>query len=80
MLGKLMNTYHVQSPILNGNSAPECFERGNAMEIHNGIMFNFYPGLPHMTFLLANIRTEQILDFNSSSEDASCMGETVEQN
>ena len=33
-----------------------------------------------MTFLLANIRTEQILDFNSSSEDASCMGETVEQN
>ena len=75
-----MNTYHVQSPTLNGSSAPERFERGNAMEIHNGIMLDFYPGLPHMTFLLANIRTEQILDFNSSSKDASCMGETIEQN
>ena len=50
MLGKLMNTYHVQSPTLNGSSAPERFERDNAMEIHNGIMFDFYPGLPHDIF------------------------------
>ena len=29
------------SPALN-------FERSNAVEICNGIMFDFYPGLPHM--------------------------------
>ena len=27
---------------------PICFKRGNAIEIHNGIMFDFYPGLPHL--------------------------------
>ena len=26
----------------------ERFERSNAIEIRNGIMFDFYPGLPHM--------------------------------
>ena len=36
------------SPALNGSTALQHFERGNAVEIHNGIMFNFYPGLPHM--------------------------------
>ena len=30
------------------------FERGNAIEIRNGIMFNFYPGLPHIV-LATNI-------------------------
>ena len=24
------------------------FERGNTVELHNRIMFDFYPGLPHM--------------------------------
>ena len=24
------------------------FERGNAVELPNGIMFDFYPGLPHI--------------------------------
>ena len=33
---------------LNRGSALKCFERGNTMEICNGIMFNFYPGLPHI--------------------------------
>ena len=55
MLGKLINTCHVytvrMSPALNGSSVLECFERGNAIEIHNGIMFNFYPGLPHMAYI-----------------------------
>ena len=50
MLGKLMNTYHVyaahMSPTLNASSALERFKRSNAIEIHNGIMFGFYPGLP----------------------------------
>ena len=48
MLGTLMNTYHVYtariSPTLNGSSALEHLERSNVI---NGIMFNFYPGLPH---------------------------------
>jgi len=36
------------SPALNGSSMLEHFERSNASEIRNGIMFDFYPGLPHM--------------------------------
>ena len=51
-MGKLMNTYHVytvcMSPTLNGSSALEFFKRSNAIEIRNGIMLDFYPGLPHM--------------------------------
>ena len=37
------------SPTLNGSTALQCFERGNAVKTHNGIMFNFYPGLPHIS-------------------------------
>ena len=36
------------SPAVNGSSTLERFERSNAIEIRNGIIFNFYPGLPHM--------------------------------
>ena len=36
------------SPALNGSSALQRFERSNAIEIRNGIMFDFYPGLPHI--------------------------------
>ena len=36
------------NPALNGSSVLECFEHGNVMEICNGIMFDFYPGLPHI--------------------------------
>ena len=38
------------SPARNGSTALQRFERGNALEIRNGIMFDFYPGLPHMHF------------------------------
>ena len=52
MLGKLIDTYHVNtvrmSFALNGSSALERFECGNAIEIRNGIMFDFYLGLSHM--------------------------------
>ena len=41
------------SPALNGSSALQRFERSNVIEIHNGIMFDFYPGLPHMPSLLS---------------------------
>ena len=40
------------SPTLNGISALESFEHGNAIKIHNGIMFDFYPGLPHIIVIL----------------------------
>ena len=36
------------SPTLNGSSTLEHFKRSNASEIRNGIMFDFYLGLPHM--------------------------------
>ena len=52
VLCKLMNTWYVytarMSPTLNGSSALQRFERSNAIEISNTIMFDFYPGLPHM--------------------------------
>ena len=57
-LGKLINTYHVytacMSPALNGSSALERFEHSNAIKIRNGIMFDFYPGLPHIEVMLQN--------------------------
>ena len=36
------------SPALNGNTALQCLECGNMIEIHNKIMLDFYPGLPHI--------------------------------
>ena len=41
------------SPALNGSSTLERFERSNASEIRNGIMFDFYQGLPHTLYLVA---------------------------
>ena len=42
------------SPALNGSSTLERFEQSNASEIRNGIMFDFYPGLPHMYKYVCN--------------------------
>ena len=36
------------SPALNGSSAIWRFERSNAIEIYDGITFDFYMGLPHI--------------------------------
>ena len=36
------------SPALNGSSVIRCFEGNDAIEIHDGITFDFYTGLPHM--------------------------------
>ena len=36
------------SPTLNGSSAIWHFKRGDAIEIRDGITFDFYTGLPHM--------------------------------
>ena len=38
------------SPTLNGSSAIRRFERSYAIEIRNGITFDFYTGLPHIAF------------------------------
>ena len=52
VLGKLINAWRVYTvrmgPAPNESSALQRFERGNALEIRNGIMFDFYPGLPHI--------------------------------
>ena len=36
------------SPTLNGSSALQCVKLGDAPEIRNGIIFDFYLGLPHI--------------------------------
>ena len=38
------------SPALNGGYALQCFKCGNMVEICNGIMLDFYLGLPHTTW------------------------------
>ena len=38
------------SPALNGSSAILRFERSNAIEIRDGISFDFYSRLPHIYF------------------------------
>ena len=38
----------VMSPALNRSSAIRRFEHGNAIEIRDGITFDFYTGLPHV--------------------------------
>ena len=51
-----MNTYHTytvhMSPTLNGSSALKHYECGNVIEIRNGIMFDFYLGLPQFSYCL----------------------------
>ena len=41
------------SPTYNGISTLEHFERSNASEIRNRIMFNFYMRLPHIIVIVA---------------------------
>ena len=52
------------NPALNGSSTQQRFERSNAIEIRNGIMFDFYPGLPHMLIKFWG-NLEQKLDFGT---------------
>ena len=44
----LAKTWKIMSPTLNGGTLLQRFERGNVVEIRNGIMFDFYPGLPQI--------------------------------
>ena len=58
------------SPALNRSSTLERFERSNASEIRNGIMFDFYPGhrLPHIHVQMTKEITQQkqVLYFKGS--------------
>ena len=38
------------SPALNGSSAIRRFKHSDVLEIRNGIIFDFYMGLPHIDF------------------------------
>ena len=39
------------SPTLNGSSVIRHFEGSNAIEIRDGITFDFYMGLPHILYI-----------------------------
>ena len=45
------------SPAHNGSTALQRFESSNKFAIRNGIMFNFYPGLPHI-LIVAQFRIQ----------------------
>ena len=49
------------STALNGSSTLEHFERSNTSEIRNGIMFNFYPGLPYIFYSVTHNGGNQYL-------------------
>ena len=46
---------HCMSPTFNGSFVLQHFECGNAVELCNGIMFDFYPGLPHMVVTMLTV-------------------------
>ena len=50
------------SPTLNRSTVLQHFEQGNAIEIHNGIMFDFYPRLPHPYCTTSYIEVEENLN------------------
>ena len=39
------------SPALSGSSALQRVKLGDALEIRDGIIFDFYPGLPHIMYI-----------------------------
>ena len=49
------STYGSDHPLVyepcpsHGSFALQRFKRGNTVELRNGIMFDFYPGLPHIS-------------------------------
>ena len=48
-----ITTYYIarMSPTLSGSSALQRVKLGDVIEIRNGIIFDFYSGLPHMHLL-----------------------------
>ena len=61
-----MHMYAVRmTPTLNESSVLQHFKHGNVAEIHNGIMFNFYPGLPHIAAKLLYTSVSSVTDKGS---------------
>ena len=52
----ISNKSHM-SHAFNGSSAVWCFEGSDAIEIHDGITFDFYTGLPHIHYFLGMAKT-----------------------
>jgi len=51
-----MSLHSDYEPHPNGNTVLQRFECGNTIEIFNGIMFDFNPGLPHIRLLILTVR------------------------
>ena len=49
------------SPTLNKSSALQHFECSNVVEICNQIMFDFYPGLPHIHQVLYHVLYKTVI-------------------
>ena len=61
------------SPALYGSSAIRRFKDRDAIEICDGITFNFYMGLPHMYILITSLHLKSIftdVPFRASFIDA----------
>ena len=54
------------SPALNGSSAIRHFEGSEVIEIHDGITFDFYTGLPHIY-----MSVKKIIEFDLTQEMSS---------
>ena len=66
MLRKLVRHSHIyEAPALNVSLVIWCFKYGEAIEIYNGIIFDFYTGLSHINNFTLSIPT----DNQSSSPD-----------
>ena len=62
------------SPTLNGSSAIRRFERSNAVEIRDGITFDFYTGLPHIYLI------EDTVSAISSVQGTNCSADLKRKN
>ena len=65
------------SPALNGSFALQHFECGNAVEMYNGIMIDFYPGLPHMYAMCTTcIMDSYTMSFSEDFDLGELLGES----
>ena len=56
------------SPALNGSSVIRRFEGNDAIEICDGITFDFYTGLPHLVYIILN--QNPLLNYSDWSNNA----------
>ena len=68
------------SPALDGSFVLQNFERGNAVKMCNGIMFYFYPGLPHSSVEPTDGQTLTSLSLLDSSSSLPSFSSPVRKN